>query len=584
MSNPASPRVAIYARVSTDKQATTNTIASQVEALQSRVQADGLRLDAGDYFLDDGYSGGTFDRPALDRLRDLVAAGAVQRIYVHSPDRLARNYVHQVVLTDEWAASGVEVIFLNRAIGQSPEDQLLLQMQGMMAEYERAKIVERCRRGRKHAAQLGLVSALSVAPYGYRYITKHAGGGQARYEIDDEQARIIQQIFAWVGIERCSLQEVVRRLKTRQIPSPTGRPQWRASTLGKMLQNTAYRGEAKFGKTRVGPRRAPLRPHRGQPAHPKQQSTRCAGNEQERTDIPVPALVDANLFATVAEQLAENRRRLRAQLGKQRYLLHGLLVCANCGYAFYGKPISYSLANGRKCLTAYYRCTGSDRHRFGGQRLCDNHQCRSDQLDKAVWNDVVGLLADPDRIRQEYQRRCNDKKQAEARPSNQLSRLIAQAQNAIKRLIDAFEAGLLEKAELEPRLLAARERLARLEAEREATLQRETEENDLDATISQLATLAEKIGAGLSNADWNTRQSILRTLIKQVEIGKDAIRIVYKVKPPFDQSPAKGHLLQHCPRGCDGRRDDFVLWIPRAGMPRVSPRRKQGSNPWWCPI
>ena len=176
MSNSVSLRVAIYSRVSTDKQATTNTIASQVEALQSRVQADGLRLDAGDYFLDDGYSGATFDRPALDRLRDLVAAGAVQRIYVHSPDRLARNYVHQVVLTDEWAVRGVEVIFLNRAIGESPEDKLLLQMQGMMAEYERAKIVERCRRGRKHAAKLGLVSALTGAPYGYRYIPIRASG------------------------------------------------------------------------------------------------------------------------------------------------------------------------------------------------------------------------------------------------------------------------------------------------------------------------------------------------------------------------------------------------------------------------
>ena len=552
MSNSVSLRVAIYARVSTDKQATTSTIASQVEALQSRVQADGLRLDAGDYFLDDGYSGATFDRPALDRLRDLVAAGAVQRIYVHSPDRLARNYVHQVVLTDEWAVSGVEVIFLNRAIGESPEDKLLLQMQGMMAEYERAKIVERCRRGRKHAAKLGLVSALTGAPYGYRYIPKRASGGQSRYEIDDEQARVMQQIFVWVGIERCSLHEVIRRLKTRQIPSPTGRPQWRASTLAKMLQNTAYRGMAVFGKTRVGPQRAQLRPQRGQPARPKRYSTRYAANDQERTDIPVPALVDADLFAAVADQLAENRRRHRAQRREGRYLLHGLLVCANCGYAFYGKPISYSLADGRKCLKAYYRCTGSDSHRFGGQRLCDNHQCRSDQLDKAVWNDVADLLADPNRIRQEYQRRCDDKKQTEARPSAQFGRLIAQAQNAIKRLIDAFEVGLLEKVELEPRLLAARERLARLEAEREATLQREAEEINLDATINQLATLADKIGAGLSNADWSTRQSILRTLIKQVEIGKDAIRIVYKVKPPFDQSPAKGHLLQHCPRGCAG--------------------------------
>jgi site-specific DNA recombinase len=177
---PSSLRVALYARVSSQQQVEANTIASQVEALRARIQADGLRVEAEACFLDEGYSGGTLLRPALERLRDQAAAGALDRLYVHSPDRLARNYALQVLLLDEWHRAGVEVFFLNRPIGKSPEEDLLLQVQGMMAEYERAKILERSRRGKRHAARAGSVNVLCGAPYGYRYVGKHEGGGHAR--------------------------------------------------------------------------------------------------------------------------------------------------------------------------------------------------------------------------------------------------------------------------------------------------------------------------------------------------------------------------------------------------------------------
>src|SRR5713226_8381617 len=176
-------QVAIYARVSSEQQAEAHTVASQVAALQERVAADGLTVSEAMQFLDEGYSGATLVRPALERLRDVVAAGAVDRLYIHSPDRLARKYAYQVLLIDEFQRHGVEVIFLNRELGRSPEDDLLLQVQGMMAEYERAKIMERHRRGKRHAAPAGKVNVLGGAADGYRYIDKHAGGGPARYEI-----------------------------------------------------------------------------------------------------------------------------------------------------------------------------------------------------------------------------------------------------------------------------------------------------------------------------------------------------------------------------------------------------------------
>ena len=148
-------RTALYARVSSEQQAGDSTIASQLAALEARVSEDGLIVLPDHRFADDGYSGATLVRPALERLRDLAASGAVDRVYVHSPDRLARRYAYQVLLVDELRRAGVEIVFLNRQIGVSPEDDLLLQVQGMVAEYERAKILERSRRGKRHAARRG---------------------------------------------------------------------------------------------------------------------------------------------------------------------------------------------------------------------------------------------------------------------------------------------------------------------------------------------------------------------------------------------------------------------------------------------
>jgi len=165
-------QAAIYARVSSEQQAAAKTVVSQVSALQERVAADGLALPPEVQFVDEGYSGATLVRPGLERLRDLAAVGGVDRLYVHAPDRLARKYAYQVLLLEEFQRAGVEVIFLNRAGGETPEDALLLQVQGMVAEYERAKILERSRRGKRHAAHAGVVSVLSAAPYGYRYIPK----------------------------------------------------------------------------------------------------------------------------------------------------------------------------------------------------------------------------------------------------------------------------------------------------------------------------------------------------------------------------------------------------------------------------
>lgn len=301
------------------EQAQAQTIASHVAALQERSREDGGEVASERQFIDDGYSGSTLARPALERLRDAVAMGAIERLYIHSPDRLARRHAYQVRLIDEFQRAGVEVVFLNRPLGQNPEDELLLQVQGMIAEYERAKILERRRRGKRHRAQAGAVNVLSGAPYGYRYLSRWDGGGEARYEIIPEQAQVVRRIFAWVGQERLSIGEVTRRLSAAAISTHRGKPVWDRTTVWGLLRNPAYCGRAAFGKTCVGNGRTPLRPRRGQPAQPRHPKSGRDTPPQDWIPIAVPAIVSEELFAAVAEQLQENLRHARTQARGARY-------------------------------------------------------------------------------------------------------------------------------------------------------------------------------------------------------------------------------------------------------------------------
>jgi site-specific DNA recombinase len=571
-------RAALYARVSSKQQAEANTIASQLEALQTRIGADGLVLETELSFIDEGYSGGTLLRPALERLRDQAAAGSFDRLYVHSPDRLARNYPYQVLLVEELQRQGIDIVFLNHAIGQTPEENLLLQVQGMMAEYERAKILERSRRGKRHAARCGSVNVLCGAPYGYRYLGKYEGGGQARYEIIEEQAEIVRLIFSWIALERCSIGAVCRRLQEKGILSPRGKNYWDRSTVWGLLQNPAYIGKAHFGKTCVGPARPRSRPQRGRPAQSRRAVSVHDTPVEERIPISVPALVDEALFAATAEQLAENRQRRRESRRGARYLLQGLVVCGQCGYAYYGKPLSRSARKGKPRDYAYYRCIGCDAYRFGGQRICTNKQCRTDQLDKAVWTDVCALLADPQRVHQEYQRRLHGQRKKTGRPEEQVQRLLAQVRRGITRLIDAYQDGYLERTEFESRMNSAKQRLAKLEKEAGAAAERDAQEQNLQVAINQLEKFAQGVREGLHEADWDTRRDILRALIKQVEVGTEAIRVVYKVAPhPFELGPERGRS-QDCWRGPVAFVGESVYAPVRRGMEAVGPRGAAGCS------
>ena len=416
-------------------------------------------------------------------------------------------------------------------MGASPEEDLLLQMQGMFAEYERAKIMERSRRGKRHAAQRGSVNVLSAAPFGYRYITKQEGNGTAAYEFIEEQAAVVRQVFEWVGCDRLSIGAVSRRLKERGIKTATGKAWWDRATVWGMLKNTAYMGSAAFGKTRTGKRRKRPMPQRGHSKTPRRTGSTYDTAKEEWLLIPVPSIVDEALFETVQEQLDANRQQASERKRGARYLLQGIVKCSCCGYAYYGKKVSRSSAKGRS-QWAYYRCIGTDAYRFGGKRVCENKQVRTDKLDEAVWNDVCELLRNPDLLREEYECRLK----SSGKPSSQrksLMKQIEQSRKTVSRLIDAYSDGVISREEFNPRIERARAQLKQREESLAQARVEDAEREALQESLQCLESFTSQIAGGLDNADWNTRREILRTAIDHVQVEPEHIRINYRINFPL---------------------------------------------------
>src|ERR1700730_9332116 len=377
----------IYARVSSEQQREAHTIASQTAALIEWAKTLDLEVPTAWIFEDEGYSGATLERPGLERVRDLAAEGQIQVVLVYSPDRLSRKYAYQILLIEELARHGVETRFLNAPHGATAEDQLLVQFQGMIAEYERAQILERSRRGKRHRAQSGEVSVLSGAPYGYRYIRK-TDQVPASYVVIDAEARVVRQVYEHY-MAGWSIGAITRWLNEHGVATRKPGTRWERSMVWAMLRNPAYRGTACFGKTRVATRQRVTRPLRLRGGMATRDSANHERPREDWIEIPVPALIDEPTFARAQELLQENKGRSRRRTITPS-LVQGLVSCRRCGYA-----LSRISTRSSARLIHYYRCIGSDGWRHLGGPRCDNRPVRQDLLDEIVWTEVIRLLEDP---------------------------------------------------------------------------------------------------------------------------------------------------------------------------------------------
>ncbi len=536
-------KTAVYVRVSTQRQAQTQTIEQQLHLLREQSQKQGWEWKDEHIFRDDGYSGASLRRPGLDRLREQVRQAAFGRVLITAPDRLARNYVHQMLLLEEFEQSGCQVEFLDQPMSHHPHDQLLLQIRGAVAEYERSLIAERMRRGRWQKYQAGGLLPWTHPPYGYR-VDPARPRDPAGVRVEPGEAAVIAEMVAWYLHEGLSLLGVTKRLIARHVPTPNGHWRWNQATVRGILANPVYTGTVFLGRYQSTPakhRQSPLVPiGRGFGGHPLADPSEWVAVAQ------VPAIVKQEHFDQVQARLAHNQQFARRNNTTHAYLLRALVSCGRCQLACTGRSDS-------RHGYAYYTCRGKG-HPIVSCRdeKCPSRFIPAGQLDELVWHDVCEMLTQPELIAQALQRAQGGQwlpQELQARREN-LRKARVSLEQQLQRLTDAYLANVLGLEEYKRRRLDLEQRqqgVAEQVRQLEASVGRHAE---LAGLVQSIEAFCQRVQQGLSNATFEQKRHLIELLIDRVVVTDEEVEIRYVIPT----SPSSEQI-----RFCHLRLDYFHL-------------------------
>jgi site-specific DNA recombinase len=535
---------AIYTRVSSEGQKENKTIGSQVEELLEFARAYEYVVPESYVFKDEGYSGALLIRPGLEKVRDLSAEGQIQAVLIYSPDRLSRNYAYQVVLMEELASNGTQVLFVNSPKTDTPEQALLLQFQGMISEYERAMITERSRRGKRFKAKAGVVNVLGGAPYGYNYLKKGEGVA-ASYEVNEEEAGVVREIFRMYTEELCGIGVIARALTSQKILTRTGLTRWERSVIWAMLRNPAYSGKACFGKTEVAERQRITKPLRARGGYVAQSGCNREKPREEWIEIPVPALISQDTFDMAQERLKTNKLHSKRNTNIETLLQSGMMVCGECGYSLYRTYTKTS--SGNKIF--YYRCFGSDRYRFEGIRKCNCKPLRQDYIDNIVWAELVGLIQDPGLIRKEVEKRVETAKKTNPLVNQKalLAKQRLKGMQSMDKLLDAYQEGIIPIGQLRKRMPELQKKVNSIEKELKEL---QVHELALDQRLQLLdvTSFTMQLGKNINHLDIKDKKKILRLLVKEIIVREETIEIRHSIPLKQEKKTKNQKSYQLCTR------------------------------------
>ncbi|CAN5496443.1 recombinase family protein [soil metagenome] len=512
-------QVALYARVSSEAQEKRGTIASQVEALRHYAREHQYEIVENYVCQDNGYSGAMLARPELDRLRDGAQAGSFDAILVLAPDRLSRKYAYLILILEEFERFGTPVIFLEQGPHEDPHSMLLVQIQGAVAEYERAKLAERYRRGKLYRARHGEVFWATI-PYGYRRVPRQ-GSVSAYLVINEVAAEVVRKIFSWHAFEEMSIRQIVKRLTREAYCPPKGGKHWAESTVHKILRQEAYLGSLHYNKSyqvTVTSAEGVIR------------NKKLFRPSSEWIPISIPPLIDRATFELSRANHEPNQQFSPRNLKEEHWLLRRLLRCERCGYK------SACVADKRRPHMPpayYYRCDKQGRVNEGPR--CHPNHIRSGPLDELVWQEVRRHLLDPELLLKAQTTLMSTDSADDSFLITQLKntrKRLAQTQGERRRLIDAFQGAFITKEEFEERTRNVSIRIENLQADL-ITVEEETKKvsagRQLLTRISDFTkTLTEK----LNDMTFHEKQTLLRTVIQEVVINGNTAKLFFKIPLP----------------------------------------------------
>jgi site-specific DNA recombinase len=519
---------AIYARVSSDQQKADETIDSQIDVLLRFSKENGFEISSEMIIRDEAESGPSIDRPGLDLIRDLAYEGVIKAIFIYAPDRLARKFVYQLILEEEFKKFGVRIFYFKaKSQGNTPEDMLLTHCQAMFAEYEHAQILDRTRRGKLYKVRKGIVSVLPSAPFGY---SKKRDG--TFYTIKDDDAQVVKEIFRLFVQERLNLRQICRQLEEQGIKAPKGGSKWDSKTLKGILGNTAYTGTAYFGKTEkseIQTERTVRYKTKGKIV--KSIKVRKSRSKELWDPLSVPQFISENDFE-IAQVVLRKNQELASRNTKEPSILQGLLVCGICGCSYYKKRRVKDGVNNTR-----YTCHS---HLLKEKKGCGNRSLQQPILDKLVWDNIIELLKNPVLMQEEIDRRCAEgvahKPDIELR-IKELKRDAKQIEKAHNKLLDAYQDGdclSLEQLRVRSKELRTKETIINKEiASLEALCVKEMGYQNINRTLKMMEEKLDKSSQNLSIKD---KQAVVRALISDIVILPGEIEIRHAIRATEEQN------------------------------------------------
>jgi site-specific DNA recombinase len=502
----ATLRAAIYARVSTEEQREGQTIDSQVAELERYAREKGRRVVG--VYKDEGWSGSLLARPQLDRLRDDAARGLFDAVLINDVDRLARDVAHLGIVKRDLERRGVQIIFRKLPVEQSPTSNLMINILGSFAEFEREMIADRTRRGKRYKVEVRGQFLGSQPVYGYRYTPKdRAAGNEGRLEVVPEEATVVHQMYRWVAEEGLSGNKVVALLNELGArPRKGGR--WSKSTVLGILRDEMYAGVWYYNKYYSC---EPLNPVAKEVYKRVPKSSRRQRPRSEWLPVILPAelrIVERDVWRRTQEQLDRNVTFSPRNV-KHFYLLRGLVKCGGCGAPYVGQPCHGWF---------YYRCFARCK------RLLS---VRDHVLDEVVWSAVEEALLKPELLLDQVEKHQLRVQRQASHLRTEIREIEAGLEGVRReeaRIIEAYRKEVLSPAQLGEELEKIKARTAALEARKGKIAEEGSPAEDADVRRSAVDYCL-KVAVRLKALTAEERQHFLRLLIDQVVFEGERVRI-----------------------------------------------------------
>jgi site-specific DNA recombinase len=478
----AQKRAITYARVSTADQLTNTSIPGQIESCRKYAAQNGLTILEE---ITEDFSGTVLERPGLQKAMGYLRDHEAQVLLVTEQDRLSRDLVHTLLLMQEAETLGGEIAFVNQPRERSAEGDLLLKISGVFKEYERAKIKERTQRGKANKARMGGLLASRFLPLGYRHVKDERGFGT--YEVIEEEAELVRQLFHMVAEERKPLYEITMWLNKSGIRTKNS-GMWYQSTVRRIIQNEVYKGQFHWNKTRgvpPDPARARTKGVR------KKQNSSVRYRDKNELDswipITVPAIISEEQWERAQRQLELAAARAPRNNTQRFYLLRGRVKCGECGRMLVGMS--------PKSRQAVYSCSGKNLSiALTKENQCKSRRWNAEYLEGTVFVWLAHTLTNRKKLEELLAAAPNVQRDQRERDETELARIERTEQELSReqqkwmdlRLRDSIDDVMLQDA-----MIKIRERRAGLDAVKHELQERLARTHRITATVSTMSGTAD---------------------------------------------------------------------------------------------